>query len=325
MSKSLIQFRDRNGARRVALLDDRGARLVTGAETTLQLAHQAIAEDATLAELAMGRLGVGIALEEVTLLAPVDHPDPARLLLSGTGLTHIGSAAGRDAMHRKTLAGTATTDSMRMFQMGVEGGRPEPGAAGAQPEWFYKGNGHSLVASGEALLSPDFALDAGEEPEIAGIYLIDPEGRPRRLGFALANEFSDHVTERGNYLWLAHSKLRPAALGPELLLGDLPATVRGMTRIWRGEQLLWERAFLSGEAGMSHSLANLEHHHFKYRQFRVPGDVHVHFFGTATLSFGEVDMRPGDIVEIGAEPFRLALRNPIGREPPSGLIAARAM
>ena len=45
-----------------------------------------------------------------------------------------------------------------------------------------------------------------------------------RLGFALANEFSDHVTERGNYLWLAHSKLRPASFGPEMLLGDLPQT-----------------------------------------------------------------------------------------------------
>jgi hypothetical protein len=55
--------------------------------------------------------------------------------------------------------------------------------------------------------------------------VIDSQGAPRRLGFCLANEFSDHVTERGNYLWLAHSKLRPAALGPELLVGALPADV----------------------------------------------------------------------------------------------------
>ena len=38
---------------------------------------------------------------------------------------------------------------------------------------------------------------------------------------------------------------------------------------------------------MSHTIANLEHHHFKYGLFRQPGDVHVHMFGTATLSFAD--------------------------------------
>src|SRR5690606_34345653 len=153
---------------------------------------------------------------EGRLLAPIGHPDPAHLLLSGTGLTHLGSAESRDKMH-KAAAGGAMTDSMRMFQLGIEGGKPEDGP-GVQPEWFYKGDGTAIVAPGGDLGSPAFALDGGEEPEIAGVYLIDERGIPRRLGFALANEFSDHVTERGNYLWLAHSKLRPAALGPELLL-----------------------------------------------------------------------------------------------------------
>ena len=88
-----------------------------------------------------------------------------------------------------------------------------------QPEWFYKGNGTQAVGPGAPLVSPAFALDAGEEPEIAGIYLIGPDGTPFRVGFALANEFSDHVTERQNYLFLAHSKLRPAAFGPEILVG----------------------------------------------------------------------------------------------------------
>ena len=45
---------------------------------------------------------------------------------------------------------------------------------------------------------------------MAGIYVIGDDGTPFRVGFALANEFSDHVTERINYLYLAHSKLRPA-------------------------------------------------------------------------------------------------------------------
>ncbi len=140
--------------------------------------------------------------------------------------------------------------------------------------------------------------------------MIDAEGAPVRVGFALGNEFSDHVTERQNYLYLAHSKLRPSSFGPELLVGDLPADVRGVSRIRRGKEVVWEKPFLSGEQNMSHSIANLEAHHFKYRLFRRPGDVHVHFFGTATLSFSDgIKTQKGDVFEIEAEPFGLPLRN----------------
>ena len=159
---------------------------------------------------------------------------------------------------------------------------------------------------------PGFAEDGSEEPEIAGVYLIGDQGQPVRLGFVLGNEFSDHVCERQNYLWLAHSKLRQAALGPELLLGSLPADIRGTCRILRDGQPLWEKPFRSGEANMSHSIANLEHHHFKYAQFRQPGDVHVHFFGTATLSFSDgIRTQPGDIFEVEADAFHLPVRNPL--------------
>jgi hypothetical protein len=161
---------------------------------------------------------------------------------------------------------------------------------------------------------PAFARDGGEEPELAGVYLIGPDGTPYRLGLSLGNEFSDHVTEKHNYLWLAHSKLRLAAIGPELLLGDLPDHVEGMSRIIRGQEVFWEKPFLTGEANMSHSFFNLEQHHFKYEIFRQPGDIHVHFFGTATLSYAEgIQTEIGDIFEIEAEPFSLPLRNRLGR------------
>ncbi|MFC6668808.1 hypothetical protein [Marinobacterium aestuariivivens] len=170
-----------------------------------------------------------------------------------------------------------------------------------QPEWFYKGTGTAAIAPGDALISPDFALDGSEEPEIAGIYLIGPDGIPCRIGFALANEFSDHVTERINYLFLAHSKLRPASFGPEILVGELPQDIRGTSRILRDGVVVWEKPFLSGEENMSHSIANLEYHHFKYRLFCQPGDLHVHMFGTATLSFAdEVRVEQGDVIEIEA-------------------------
>lgn len=314
MTLSLVQFRASDGARGVALLRDGAARVVEGADTVLALAERALAAGQTLAEIAQAAAGAPIDLTGVTLLAPIDHPDSAHLLLTGTGLTHLGSAEGRDKMHRAMSDAAQQTDSMKMFLLGVEDGKPASDAVGAQPEWFYKGDGSSLVAPGDALPSPDFALDAGEEPEIAGVYLIAADGIPVRLGYALANEFSDHVTERGNYLWLAHSKLRPAALGPELLLGELPAHVEGTSRIVRDGETIWEKPFVSGEANMSHSLSNLEHHHFKYALFRRPGDLHVHFFGTATLSFSdEVRTRDGDVFEIEAAPFTLPVRNPIGR------------
>lgn len=315
MIRSLVQF-ERGGRRGVAALDASGAaRLVTAAERTLDLAERAIAEGTSLEALVSAALGEEVELASCRLLAPIDHADPAHLLVSGTGLTHMGSAEGRDKMH-KAAAGGQATDSMKMFLKGLEGGRPAAGAVGVQPEWFYKGDGSQLVGPTDPLAMPAFAQDGGEEPELAGIYIIGEDGTPYRLGIALANEFSDHVTERHNYLWLAHSKLRQAALGPELLLGTPPAHIEGTSRIRRAGTVVWEKPFLSGEDNMSHSLANLEHHHFKYDQFRRPGDIHVHFFGTATLSFSDAfHAEEGDVFEIAATPFSLPLRNPLRRAP----------
>ena len=201
---------------------------------------------------------------------------------------------------------------MKMFKMGIEGGKPKDGEKGVQPEWFYKGNGYGAAAPGAALVSPSFALDGGEEPEMAGIYVIAKDGSPFRIGFALSNEFSDHVTERINYLYLAHSKLRPASFGPEIRIGAAPEDIRGTSRIKRGDKVIFEKPFLSGEANMSHTFANLEYHHFKYGLFRAPGDVHVHMFGTATLSFAEgIKPEAGDVFEIEVAEFGLPLRNPL--------------
>ena len=325
MIRSLVQF-ERDGTRGLAALDAVGnARVVTGAATVLELARQTMTAGKGLAALATERAGEPVDLATVTLLPPIDHADPAHLLVSGTGLTHLGSAEGRDKMHKAAAAGAAT-DSMRMFLMGLEGGKPASGAVGVQPEWFYKGDGSIIVPPGAPLVKPSFAGDGGEEPEIAGIYLIDVDGHPVRLGYALGNEFSDHVTERVNYLWLAHSKLRQAALSAELRLGELPADVRGMSRILRDGAVLWEKPFVSGEANMSHSIANLEHHHFKNAAFRRPGDVHVHFFGTATLSCADgLETREGDVFEVSADAFHLPVANPLVCAADAGLAVVRAL
>ncbi|HAF43002.1 MAG TPA: FAH family protein [Sphingobium sp.] len=319
MTLRLLQHRSDSGERAVIAAQGDAAHFVPGFATIRALALHAIAQGISLAaavEAAGQGETVDIAAEYDAnrLLAPIDHEDGAHVQLTGTGLTHLGSAEGRDKMHREAAAAEKQTDSMRMFLEGLEGGKPAAGQVGQQPEWFYKGDGSQLVGPTDPLVMPAFAQDGGEEPELAGIYLIGEDGTPYRLGLALANEFSDHVTERHNYLWLAHSKLRQAALGPELLVGEPPEHIEGASRILRDGEVIWEKPFLSGEGNMSHSFANLEHHHFKYDLFRRPGDVHVHFFGTATLSFSDgVQTQEGDVFEIIAAPFTLPVRNPLKR------------
>lgn len=243
------------------------------------------------------------------LLAPFTHPEPTRCLVTGTGLTHKASADNRQAMHHNPAE---LSDSMRMYLAGLQGGRPEAGKIGVSPEWFYKGCGAILRAHGEPLLTPSFAGDGGEEPEIAGVYLIDDDGRPRRVGLAQTNEFSDHVLEKQSYLYLAHSKLRTCSIGPELVLDPDFGDVRGTVSIERDGAVVWSQAIATGETNMSHSVANLEHHHFKYDFHRRPGDAHIYFFGADAFSYGAgVELQNGDVMVVAFEGFGRPLRNPV--------------
>jgi hypothetical protein len=219
------------------------------------------------------------------------------------------------------------TDSMRMYAWGEQGGRPEPGAIGVQPEWFYKGCGTSLRAHGEPLEVPGYAEDGGEEAEIAGVYVVDTGGAPRRVGFAVGNEFSDHRMEARSYLYLAPSKLRACALGPELRVDAAFDDLQGSVVIERGGERLWSQPIASGEANMVHTLANLEYHHFKYAAHRRPGDAHIHFFGTGGFSFGAgVRLEDGDVMVVSFEGYGRPLRNPlrVDRIPPA-MIEVRAL
>ena len=311
----IIQFFDLRGQRRVALVEGDYLRLLDGIRTVYEIAQRAIRRQQPLDEAVRQTIGQETesyerVREDGRLLLPFDHPDPYRFWATGTGLTHLGSATSRNAMH--TAGESALTDSMKLFRDGLARGRMVDDQPGSLPEWFFKGNGLSAVPPGGALPLPGYALDGGEEAEIVGLYLNDDAGQPYRVGFALGNEYSDHVLEKQNYLYLAHSKLRAYSFGPELRLGELPAEVRGVSRIWRDGAVRWEREFLSGEAHMSHNLANLEHHHFQYPLFRQPGDAHCHFFGAAVLSFSDgVPAQPGDVFELNVPLFGQPLRNPL--------------
>ncbi|MEK6212115.1 MAG: AraD1 family protein [Pseudomonadota bacterium] len=331
----LVQFKDRSGARKVAVVSEDGKtlRVLAGVTRTYDLALAAARSKTTLEAAAKDKIGAETAsyddvVNDHRLLPPLDHPDPYHCLISGTGLSHLGSAAARDSMHVKLKQAEAEmTDSMKMFKWGVDGGKPSPGQIGVAPEWFFKGDGRCVVAPEEPLELPSYALDGGEEVEVVGLYIVGDKGGVLRVGFALGNEYADHVMERQNYLYLAHSKMRRCSYGPELLVGELPKSVSGRARLMRDGREIWAEDWLSGEDNMCHSIANLEHHHFKYRDFRQPGDVHVHFFGAATGSFTKkIETRIGDVFEISSPQFGRPLRNPLGPAQEAGkLITVRML
>jgi hypothetical protein len=313
-----------NGSsRRVAVVEEPRLRCLTEVQSVYELTQRSLGRSGKLSDLALD-LAQGETLDydaiyagasEWRLLAPINVPgEPSRLTVAGTGLTHLGSAKDRQAMHKieSQRATKTVTDSMRMFQWGVEGGRPAPGVIGIAPEWFYKGDGSILRGPFAPLSVPPYAEDGGEEAELAGIYIIGENCVPYRIGMVAGNEFSDHKFEKRNYLNLAGSKLRTCSVGPELVVGAEFQSIVGEVRICRGAETIWSKKVETGEANMCHSLANLEHHHFKFECHRRPGDVHVHFFGAHSLSFGDgIELQDGDWMEVRYDGFGRALRNPV--------------
>lgn len=309
--------------RRVAVVREPDLVVLREVDSTVALAERALSEKRVLSELATELMtdealsydAIFDGKSDWKLLPPIDCPgDPHRVHVSGTGLTHLGSARDRQAMH---VAATAQeqaqmTDSMRMFEWGRQQGRPASGEIGIAPEWFYKGDGSILQAPFGPLPIPGFAEDGGEEAEVAAIYMVAHDGTPWRIGMAAGNEFSDHVFERRNYLNLAGSKLRMCSIGPELVVDARFDDVPGTVRILRNGEFIWEKQIRTGDANMCHSLANLEHHHFKFSAHRQPGMVHIHFMGADCLSFGEgIGLQSGDVTEIQFAEFGRPLRNTV--------------
>ena len=263
-----------------------------------------------------GLVGLDSLLDSNQVLCPCTHPDPFRQFNTGTGLSHLGGVQARDTMH----GGEGMSDSTKMGQRGLVGGKPAPGSIGAEPEWFFKSNGPPVSPGGE-LTKPTFGLAASEEPELAFVFYVDDQSRVWRVGTAIGNEFSDHIAERRNYLDLAASKLRPCAIGPELTIGEaLPESIEGNSKIYRNNEVLWEKDFQTGQANMIHSYANLIHHHFKHAQWRQPDTIHIHFLGTDTVSSnGGVVCEDGDVYEISipllGRPLRNVVRYTPGKDP----------
>jgi hypothetical protein len=324
---NLVQIQNAT-RRRVAVVREPDLVVLREVDSTLALADRAVSEKRGLSELATWLMtdqflsydAIYDGQSDWKLLPAIDCPDnPNRTHISGTGLTHLGSARDRQAMHvaASPQEQTLMTDSMRMFEWGRQQGRPSAGEIGIAPEWFYKGDGSILQAPFGPLPIPGFAEDGGEEAEIAAIYMIADDGTPWRIGMAAGNEFSDHVFERRNYLNLAGSKLRTCSIGPELVVDARFDDVPGSVRISRKGESIWKKQIRTGELNMCHSLSNLEHHHFKFAAHRQPGMVHIHFMGADCLSFGEgIRLQSGDVTEIQFAEFGRPLRNTVIAEEP---------
>jgi hypothetical protein len=190
------------------------------------------------------------------------------------------------------------------------------GAAGlAAPPWFTKGNGIHLRAHGEPLTIPSFGAGGAEEAELAGVYLIGPDGVPRRVGLTPGNEFADPAMAAQDARLLSRAKLRSCAIGPELALDAEFQDVAGSVVVERGGAPIWSREIRTGEKHTAFSLDRIERHHFEFEAHGVPGDAHIHFLGGSASSFGDgVVLEDGDEVAIQWEGFGRALRNSIQKE-----------
>jgi hypothetical protein len=194
------------------------------------------------------------------------------------------------------------------------------GSSSAAPPWFTKGNGMHLRAHGEPLTIPAFALGGAEEAELAAVYLIGPDGVPRRVGLTPGNEFADPTMAAQNARLLSRAKLRNCAIGPELALDAEFQDVAGSVAVERAingvSSPIWSKEIRTGEKHTTFRLEQIEQHHFEFEPHRIPGDVHVHFLGGSVSSYADgVVLEEGDEVVIHWEGFGRPLRNRIQREP----------
>ncbi|MBX2840223.1 MAG: GguC protein, partial [Flammeovirgaceae bacterium] len=86
---------------------------------------------------------------------------------------------------------------------------------------------------------------------------------------------------------------------PELVIDLEFKDIPGNVSVERDEKEIWSSELKTGEENITHYLSNLEYHHFKYKQHRLPGQVHIHFFGTSAFSYGAgLKLEEGDQMKV---------------------------
>ena len=226
-------------------------------------------------------------------------------------LTHLGSAEGREQGTARPQPVVPRIRCKCSYSAWRAASRALARSA-RWPEWFYKGDGSSIVAPGAAIASPDFALDGSEEPEMP--VSTSSTATADRDVSAIARQMSSPITSASEPNTCgSRIRNRPQRSDPETLTGELPPDDAAPASCARGERC---GRCLSSPAKRTCRTrwSNLSATTSSTALFRRPGDVHVHFFGPQTLSFAAgIQVRAGDVIEIEAQPFGLATRNPVTR------------
>ena len=175
-----------------------------------------------------------------------------------------------------------------------------------------------LRGHGEPLTIPDYGQSGAEEAELAGVYLIGPDGLARRVGLTPGNEFADPAMVEQDARLLSRAKLRTCAIGPELTLDLEFDEIQGSVSVERAGAELWRKQIVTGDKHTAFTLGEVEQHHFQFDAHRIPGDAHVHFLGGSVSSYGDgIRLEPGDEVVIQWDGFGRPLRNSIERATPA--------
>jgi hypothetical protein len=155
-------------------------------------------------------------------------------------------------------------------------------------EWTYLGLGTSLRGHGDPVPIPEEQAVAQPIGDIAGLYIISPDGAPRRVGVATGTAF------RGPGF-----PVRSNVLGPELILDPAIASVEGSAALYRDDSRVWSQTLSSQGAPLLYALAAAEPDHFRYSDHHRPGDAHVHFIGARLFSAREnAPLQDGDRCEV---------------------------
>ena len=238
------------------------------------------------------------------------------MIVTGTGLTHLGSAEGRDKMHKDLADPSKLTHSMRMFKMGVSRAAGRVRAKPARSlNGFIRATVHPSQLQRETCPARRLRSTAAKSQRSSGVYLIDDSGLLVCVGFVLGNEFSDHVTERHNYLWLAHSKLRPQALAGASGRRSARGHQRHVPSSGAACKLVWEKPV---------SVRRTEHGPLDHQSRGAPLQVWLvsptrrrprPFLRHSHRSFSDgVKTQKGDVFEIECDTFGLPLRNRLSTE-----------
>ncbi|MFN3664272.1 hypothetical protein [Yoonia sp.] len=278
----LSQIRVQDDKVQVVARDGTEAYVIRNCRSTYDLALDCANQGVSLKNR-IGALGLGPAVDVEgalaagDVLAPVHHPDPTQMFLSGAGLIR--------------------TESVVAMQRGNH-------------DWLFKGNGYAVGAPGMDLVMRECAGRDHRGPAIAAIYVINNAGLPFRIGFAHASDFSDLALTTDSYLRLMQATLRHVAFGPELLLGDLPQAWRGTSRISRNNGAVYEKSLSSNDQHVVNCIVKMENDHFTSDVIRQPGQLHIHIIATATAPFAdEFVLLSGDHAEVAIPQFGLPLRN----------------